>query len=71
MSRPLWGEVVIPRISVEEVEVSWKKFKRQHSMVAKSTDFGSRLLGFESMSLTFLAPQVPYLLNEVVIVLTT
>lgn len=61
-------EWLIPRMSVEEVEVNWKKFESQHSVVAKST--GSRLLGFESVPLTFLAPQVPYLLNEVVIVLT-
>ena len=63
-------EWLIPRISVEEVEVNWKKFESQRSVVAKSTDSGSRLLGFESVPLTFLAPQVPYLLNEVVILLT-
>ena len=34
-------EWLIPRISVEEVEVNWKKFESQHSVVAKSTDSGS------------------------------
>lgn len=64
-------EWLIPRISVEEVEVNWKKFESQHSVVAKSTDSCSRLLGFESVPLTFLCKfSSLYLLNEVVIVLT-
>ena len=42
---------LIARISVEEVEVNWKKFESQHSVVAKSTDSGSRLLGFKSVPL--------------------
>lgn len=71
MSGVVCGEVLIPKISVEEVKVSWEKFKRQYSTVAKSTDSGSRLLGFESTPLTLLAPQVSCLLNGVIIVLTT
>lgn len=68
MSRAGSGEVLTPKVSVEEVEVS-QKFKRQHSAVTKSTDSGTRLLGFESVPLTLLVPQVPYLLNGVIIVL--
>lgn len=33
------GRVLICKISVEEVEVSWKMFKRQHSVAVKSTEY--------------------------------
>lgn len=36
MSGAVWGELLIAKVSVEEVKVSWKKFKRQYSVVAKS-----------------------------------
>lgn len=67
--RAVWGEVLIPKISVEEMQISWKKFKRQYSVMAKSIYSGSRLLGFESLPPTQLASQIPYLLNGVIIVL--
>lgn len=68
--RAVWGEVLIPKISVEEMQMSWKKFKRQYSVMVKSIYSGSSLLGFESLPPTQLAPQIPYLLNGVIIVLT-
>ena len=64
------GRGALPELSVGEVKVSWKKCKRQYSAIAKSTYSGSRLLGFESVPLTLLAPQDPYLLNGVIMVLT-
>lgn len=69
-SGAVWGELLIPKLSVGEVKVSWKKCKKQYRAVAKSTYSGSRLLGFESMPLTLLAPQIPYLFNRVIMVLT-
>ena len=57
---------LIARLSVGEVEVNWKKFDSQHSVVALVPG----CWGLNLCLLTFLAPQVPYLLNEVVIVLT-
>lgn len=67
----VWGEVLILKMFVKEMELSWKMFKRKYSVMVKSTDSGSRLLGFESMPFPLLVPQVTYLLNGIIIVCTS